>query len=319
MKIRYIIISALFILIVTSCKNNDTSADNYNFDCLPVKKLSPRSENLNISIFLDLSDRISPIRSPNPAMDYWKRDLEYLKSIVGSFQNHIRNKRVSLIDDNIRLRVHPLPHDVKDINEIIKDLDMHFDRDNATLDNICSIYPVYMEHVERLYETMLAQKEPAAQNGIDEYPGSDIFGFFKSNVKDFCIKDGHRNILFILTDGYEYYKGNALSKDKDNKSNYILSKSLSQWGFNASNYQSKLENDGYGFQLATTGLEDLEVYLIGIAPKQSWEQDVLLHYWTNWFQAMGVKNFQDGNGIKYIKEADLPANIDNAIQEFIYQ
>ena len=166
---------------------------------------------------------------------------------------------------------------------------------------------------------MLEQKEPAAQKGIDEYPGSDIFGFFKSNINDFCIKKGHRNILFVLTDGYEYYSKNSLDKDANNKSNYILSSSLKQWGFNASNYNAKLEKDGFGFKLATTGLEDLEIYLIGIAPKQSWEQDVLLHYWTNWFEKMGVNNFQDGKGIKYIKEADLPANLDNSIQEFIYQ
>lgn len=317
MKFRTIIASTLFLFIMGSCKNDKVDKIQ-DLDCQPVKKLSPRTENLNVSIFLDLSDRISPVRSPNAAMDYWKRDHEYLKTIVGSFQNHLRNKRVSTIDDNIKLRVHPLPHDILEINEMIKELDMHFDKDNATLDNICSIYPIYMDHVAHLYESMLEQKEPAAKKGIDEYPGSDIFGFFKSNVKDYCIKEGHRNILFILTDGYEYYKDNGRKKDQNNKSNHILSSSLRDWGFNASNYKIKLENEGYGFEVVTSGLEDLEVYLIGLAPKQSWEQDVLLHYWMNWFEAMGVKNFQNGNGRKYIKEADLPANIDNAIQEFIY-
>lgn len=80
-----------------------------------------------------------------------------------------------------------------------------------------------------------------------------------------------------------------------------------------------MDKEGYGFKLPTSGLNDLEIYLIGIAPKKSWKQDVLLRYWTNWFEDMGVKNFQDGNGKRYIKEADLPANIDNAIQEFICQ
>ena len=318
MKFQTFIITAIVLSMLVSCKNDKPEVIQ-DLDCQPVKKLSPRKENLNVSIFLDLSDRISPVRSSNTAMEYWKRDLGYIETIVGAFQNHVRNKKVSMINDNIKLRIHPLPDNIPEINEMMKSLDMHFDRENATLDNICSIYPSYMEHTEQLYKTMLEQKEPAAQKGIDDYPGSDIFGFFKSNVKDFCIKKGQRNILFILTDGYEYYKGNSLDKDANNKSNYILSSSLKQWGFNASNYQTKLDKQDYGFKLPTTGLEDLEIYLIGIAPKQSWEQDVLLHYWTNWFEEMGVKNFQDGNGIKFIKEADLPANLDNSIQEFIYQ
>src|SRR5690554_5332144 len=167
MKLRTILISFILIISMSSCKK-DVSEKQPELDCQPVKKLTPRTENLNLSIFLDLSDRISPVRSPNPAMEYWKRDLEYIESIVSAFQNHIRHKRVSIINDNIKLRIHPLPHNIPEINEVIKQLDMHFDKENATLENICAIYPTYIEHVAELYDSMLAQKEPAAKKGIDD-------------------------------------------------------------------------------------------------------------------------------------------------------
>src|SRR5690554_2668221 len=123
MSIKTILMSTLFLLIMGSCKNDNNSTTVVQSDCQPVKKLPPRTENLNVSIFLDLSDRISPVRSPNPAMDYWKRDLGYIEAIVGAFQNHLRSKRVSMMDDNIKLRIHPLPHGMPQINDVIKDLD----------------------------------------------------------------------------------------------------------------------------------------------------------------------------------------------------
>lgn len=302
-----------------SCKSDDRNTIDTTADCPKATKIGLQDKNLNVSIFLDLSDRISPERSPNPAMDYWKRDLGYIESITSGFQNHLRNKKVVTIDDQIRLRLHPLPDNIDDINTIVKTLDKSFTKDNATLDEICGITSDYRFETEYLYRTMLEQKEPAAEQGIDDYPGSDIFGFFKSNVKDYCIKDGYRNILFILTDGYEYYRGNSLSKNSENKSNYLLSKSLIQWGFTAENYRQKLEEEDFGFQAPVTGLDDLEIYVIGIAPKQSWELDVINHYWSQWFKEMGVKNYQDSDWKSYFKDADLPANLDHAIKEFIYR
>lgn len=275
------------------------------------------NQNLNVSIFIDLSDRISQKRNPDLIMETWKRDTGYINSIIEAFQNHLKNKRVLLVNDKIKLYFHPIPTDVPDINNIVSSLDKSFTKDNVTIDNINLIKSNYEQHLELIYQKTLDEKEPLATATHDPYPGSDIFGFFKSHVKDYCIKDNHRNILFILTDGYEYYKDGHPNIDKNNKSNYLLSTSLKKWGFNSSNFKSKLEDEGYDFQVPVQGLEDLEVYIIGIKPQESWHLDVINHYWANWMKNMGVKNFQNDHWAKYIKQSDLPANLNNNIQSFV--
>ena len=304
------------LLLLVSCKNSNQESTTIN-DCGQVKKLTGTRKNLNISIFLDLSDRISPTFNPNPAMEYWKRDLGYISSISKAFEIHLRNKKTILMRDKIKLFLHPLPENISDIDNKVKTLDKDFTRENATLVNICSISEDYNQFSNFIYSKTLEQKEPVAKQGKDDYPGSDIFNFFKSKVKDYCIKENHRNILFLLTDGYMYMSGTN-NKDSANKSNYLLSKELARWGFNSKNYQSKLSNEGFAFQVPVTGLDNLEVFIIGLAPKNSWELDVLNSYWSKWLKEMGVKNFQNENWSRYLKKADLPSEVDELIQNFIH-
>lgn len=306
----------LMATILVSCNNSNQDSKTTN-DCDPVKKLTGERKNLNISIFLDLSDRISPTFNTNPAMEYWKRDLGYINSISEAFEVHLRNKKTVLMGDNIKLYLHPLPENISEIDNIVKSLDKSFTKENATLDNICSVSNDYLQFSDLIYSKTLEQKEPIAKQGRDDYPGSDIFDFFKSKVKDYCIKENHRNILFILTDGYMFMSGTN-NKNSNNKSNYLLSKELSKWGFNSKNFQSKIDNEGYAFQVPVTGLDNLEVFVIGIAPKNSWELDVLNSYWSQWLREMGVKNFQDDNWSRYLRQADLPSEVDNLIQDFIH-
>lgn len=312
-------ITLLFAILLSfsNCSSNEETKSNEG-DCGPVKKLTGERKNLNISIFLDLSDRISPTFNSNPSMEYWKRDIGYITSISEAFEIHLRNKKTILMNDEIKLFLHPLPENIDDINNIVKSLQKNFTKENASLDNICTVSNEYQQLSEVIYSKTLEKKEPIAQQGKDDYPGSDIFDFFKSKVKDYCVKENHRNILFILTDGYMFMGGTNFMENK--KSNYLLSgkNGLDKWGINSQNFKTKILNEGYGFQVPTTGLEELEVFVIGLAPKQSWELDVLNLYWSDWLKAMGVKNFQNEEGQKYLKQADLPSQIDLIVQDFIH-
>lgn len=306
----------LMVSLIASC--NDENRANTQSNCGPTQKLQGERKNLNVSIFLDLSNRISPTFNPNPAMEYWKRDLGYVNAIAKAFETHLRNKRSVLINDNIKMFLHPLPETIKDINQTMDELNKSFTRENATLNRICSISDDYKKLTTNIYSSTLESKETSAKKGEDNYPGSDIFDFFKSKVKDYCIKSDHRNILFILTDGYMYMsKTNNINKS--NKSNYLLSKQLTQWGFNSNNYKDKIKNKGFGFQVPSNELDGLEVFVVGLSPKRSWELDVLKAYWGQWLRDMGVKNFQSQNSNKYLKQADLPSQVDELIQEFIYK
>jgi hypothetical protein len=308
-------ITILLIFSIFACDNDKES--KLMDKCVDVKKLNGERKNLNVSIFLDLSDRISPTFNPNRAMEYKDRDLGYITSIAEAFEIHLRNKRTVLMKDNIKLFLHPLPEGITEIDQILSTLDKNLTRDNATLENICSVSADYENYSNLIYDETLSQKETFAKQNIDNYPGSDIYDFFKSKVKDYCIKENHRNILFIITDGYMYMSGTK-DKNSNNKSNYILSKELEKWGFNSKNYHSKITNEGYAFQVPTSGLNDLEVFVVGFAPKKSWELDILNTYWSSWLKEMGVKNFQDENWRKYLKKADLPSELQILFQEFIY-
>lgn len=52
------------------------------------------NSNLNISILLDLSDRINPEKYPSPAMEFYQRDIGYLKAVAENFESHIDRKSV---------------------------------------------------------------------------------------------------------------------------------------------------------------------------------------------------------------------------------
>lgn len=315
-KLLYLSIISVGLWLLPACTNETSNTQDSN--CVEVKKLTGERKNLNVNILLDLSDRISPTMNPNNSMNYWERDLGYISSICYAFENHVRNKRTILINDHIKLFCHPLPENLDNINTVFSSLDKMFDKSNATIENICSISNDYNQLANALYTKTLDNKEPKAKNGIDDYPGADIYDFFKSKVKDYCIIPDHRNILIIITDGYLYMKNNTI-KNADNSSNYILSKTLKDWGFTSQNYKDKIYGEGYKLIPATDNLENLEVLVLGINPKNNWEQEVLEIYWEKWLKEMNVKNFGEIDSKKYLKKADLPSELNSFIESFIYQ
>ncbi len=258
------------------------------------------NQNLNLSIFLDVSDRISPEVHPNTTMEYYKRDIGYLNSVTKAFETHMLHKRIVLMNDRIQLFVEPAPGNT-DINDIIKQLRISFDNNNVTKEKIEGINSNYTELSTKLYELAIQD---------NNYIGSDIWGFFKNKIKDYCISEEHRNILIIVTDGYAYHKDNVISDG--NRSSFLTTQKIKQLGLNNSNWEQKLSENDCGFIVKNSGLDNLEVLVLGINAYKSspYEEDVIRAYWTNWLTDMGVKRFA-------IKSADLPVNLDEVIRNFI--
>ncbi|MGC1630576.1 MAG: hypothetical protein WA749_00550, partial [Gelidibacter sp.] len=239
-------------------------------------KLSVNRPNLNISILLDLSDRIDPKKYPNPAMEFYQRDLGYINSVANSFEWHLRNKRSIKINDHIQLFIDPEPSD-SDLNKKMRALNLNFTRANATKENILKTSVIYDSITKQIYQSAIAD---------NNYIGSDIWRFFKNNVKDYCIEEGHRNILVVLTDGYLYHKDNKIKES--NSTTYLRPQDIRYFKLNTSNWKDKLEQGNYGFIVPRTDLENLEVLVLGINPdtKNPYEQDVITLYWENWLSAM---------------------------------
>lgn len=258
------------------------------------------SNNLNISFLLDLSDRIDPEKYPNESMQYYLRDVAYIKSVSEAFDTHLRTKKVRQMNDKMQVFFDPEPQN-QNINSISNDLRYSITRDNASLELLDKIKNTYATKPLEIYN--LAIKD-------DEYVGSDTWKFFKTKVKDFCIDENYRNILIILTDGYIFHKDTKMKEG--NLTSYLTTQDIRGYRLTDKDWESKIDEKEYGFIPATKGLENLEVLVLGINPdpKNPYEEEVIRKYWSDWFDSMEVGRYD-------IKTAGLPSNMDKIIKEFI--
>jgi len=290
-KIFYLL---LIISLVSCCKKEPGKTDPGKAD-----SIISDPNNINVSILIDLSDRIDPQTNPNSTMEYFQRDTEYIKAIEKGFLNHIKTKRIITFNDQMQVFFNPEPSDPK-MNEFTKELKISFDK-NTDKDYFSSVEKKYAELPLNIYQS-------AIKDG--NYIGSDIWEFFKNKVKDYCIKDDHRNILFILTDGYMYHQNTTFSEEK--KTSYLTSKLIKANNLTNSDFKTIIEKNKLGFVKANDNLSNLEVIVLGINPEKGnpFEESVIKEYWENWFKEMKIKNYQ-------IKSADLPSNLEPIILKAI--
>ena len=292
-NILKIIFVSFVTLVSVSCKQ-DTDAKTEK------RTNKPLVDNYNISILLDLSDRISLQKNPNPTMEYYQRDLGYIKSVSEAFTQHVRSKKVHQINDKMQLFFNPEPLN-SGINSISKNLRIAIDKDNATKEFLNSINKTYAEQTAKIYD--LALKD-------NNYIGSDIWRFFENKVKDQCIDKMSRNIIIILTDGYMFHEDTKLKAG--NLTSYITSGLIKNNGLNTKDWDNIINHQKFGFIKANDDLFNLEVLILGInpSPKNPYEEKVIRQYWSNWLSEMKVKRFD-------IKNADLPSNMEKVIKDFI--
>ena len=131
----FAIISGMYLSCVSESKNKKNSESN---NTQKVVKVNKSAANLNISILLDLSDRIDTVKYNNPSMQFYKRDVGYLKSVAEAFANEISHKKSRHLNDKIQLYFDPEPLNPK-INDLSNQLKFHVTRDNGTLNYINDI------------------------------------------------------------------------------------------------------------------------------------------------------------------------------------
>lgn len=257
------------------------------------------SNNINVSILIDLSDRIDPKTNPNPTMEYFQRDVEYIKSIEKGFLDHIKSKKIITYDDQMQVFFNPEPSDSK-INQFTKDLKVSFNK-NTSKEYFASVDKKYADLPLIIYQS-------AIKDG--NYVGSDIWEFFKNKVNDYCVKKDQRNILFILTDGYMFHENTKFNEE--NETSYLTSKLIKANHLTTSNFKEIIEKNKLGFVKANDNLSNLEVIVLGINAEKGnpFEEAVIKEYWENWFKEMKITKYQ-------IKSADLPSNLDPIITKVI--
>ncbi|RZJ82553.1 MAG: hypothetical protein EOO47_00195 [Flavobacterium sp.] len=287
MKVKFLLLITIF-----------TICSSFNYE-ETIQNQIAKSQNLNISFLLDLSDRINPRKYPSTNMQYYQRDVEYINSIKRAFINHVKQKKIVQLKDQMQVFFDPAPQNPL-INKLSQQLKISFDR-NTSKENIKKVDKIFSEVPLKIYQSAIKD---------NKYIGSDIWRFFKNRVQDYCIKDSRRNILVIITDGYMYHEDSKLI-DK-NKTSYLTPSLIKSKKLTTGNYKEIIDKGRLGFIPATTGLQNLEILVLGINPSKSnpYEGEVINQYWLDWFKAMGVKK-------AYLKFADLPADLDPVIQKII--
>lgn len=291
-KIIKSILTCISLLLLFSCKNDEVEKT--------ITPIKDTSENLNISILLDLSDRISPEKYPNKSMEFYLRDVGYINSVSDAFTDHVRTKKVRKVNDKMQLFFDPAPFN-PEINALSKELKIEIDKNNVSKEFLKKIKETYSTDPLKIYE--LAIKD-------NNYVGSDTWKFFQNKINDYCIENNYRNILIVLTDGYIYYKDSKIKEN--NATTYLTPEVIRNNKLNTSDWSQKIRSQKLEFIKANNDLSNLEVLVLGIHPdpKNPYEEEVIKAYWSNWFEAMKIKRYE-------IRNADIPSNMDKVIKNFI--
>lgn len=304
MKNKLALILIICTVFIQSCKNENDVITQTETTEQAIPEVSSAEKQLNITILLDLSDRVEPSKYPaNP--EHYQRDIEIVSYFTELFKQEMSEKGAYKSNGKIKVIFSPRPAD-DEINTIASNLniDLSKARDNKhkkeIYDNITSDF---RSNLEKIYGKTIETKK---------YPGSDIWRFFKNDVSDYALATNpeYRNILVLLTDGYLFHED---SKDKNkNRTAYLLPNTVKQNGMRNSNWQSKFQEGDFGFISTRSDLENLEVLVLEISPSAAHKNDadVIEAYLEKWFQEMNVKNHE-------IYISDLPEYTKTRISKFM--
>ncbi len=291
----------LVTVIVISCLAMGCSNSKQNDD---VQKSQQKNyKNLNLTILIDLSDRISQKKNPGQV----KNDLKLISNIIEIFKIHLAEKGVVNSEDKIKVIYYPeIGNDA--LNSVIDSLNIDF-----TKMSFVERKRIFSQLSKRFNENLIKVYEFASM--MSEYPGSDLFNYFKHRLIDDCVIDDSNfvNLLVILTDGYIFHK-DAMYR-VGNRFSYLAPKSYQVQMFrNRSDWEKIFDQQDYG--LINTNLDLSRLNIIAAQfnpiPQSPKDFDILNKYWSKWFEEQKLKS----NNYKILRNDNPVLNIP-IIENFI--
>lgn len=302
----------LFAAILISCgsANKPASDDKAENATIPAG-VTTGEKQLNINVLWDLSDRID--NKVNPASPpHSERDIEIIRYLTEVFRADMQKRGAYKAKSKIRVFFSPAPSNPR-INDIAKNLSYDLSALGGSEANkgkkqvYDSISPVFTRNAGEIYNLVMSTST------LGSWDGSDIWRFFKNNVKDYCVEKSptYRNILVILTDGYIYHKDSKVKQG--NRTAYVLPETLKPLR-NDRNWKETFASKDYGLITTRNDLQDLEILVLEITPNTGNrnDEDILKEYLMKWFTEMGVKK---ENMACY--NTDLPEYTKKKIAEFL--
>jgi len=249
-----------------------------------------KNKDINLTVFLDLSDRLAKAKTPSQM----ERDIAIVENLVDWFQGSTFGPQLLETKNCMKVFFYPAPED-PEINKWASDLLVDLskltpgDKKKTLLGDQSGTPNMkirFDQTLEKIYEKAIQEKK---------WIGCDVWDFFSSKkVDNQCIKDGFRNILVILSDGYFYHKNNL--KQSGDAYSYINGNTLT--------------NPNSSLIAERNGLENLEVLIVEVSDDDPAIRKRIEEVIGNWLTAMGVKHYD-------VVPTDLPINTKTAIENFL--
>jgi hypothetical protein len=289
---KKILFYSTFLLLLSCSNNNQKQGDE-----------KPQTKQLNISILLDLSDRIDTTKHP-AIPEHYQRDIEIVRTLTEYFKANMETLTAWKAKGKIRIFFSPAPS-----NPTINDIANKLNIDCSKLDNrgrkqvYDTISGLFTQNLTDIYNQTIQ---------TSRWEGSDIWRFLKDDVKDFCIEKDttYRNILIILTDGYIYHKQSVFNNG--NRFSYLLESNIRQ--YRKTNWNQLVKNTDFGLVVERNDLNNLEILVLEVSAENSKnkiDEDILKYTIDKWFQEMNVARCA-------IYSSDLPANTKTRINNFLF-
>lgn len=240
---------------------------------------------LNISIYIDLSDRLTRELTPSQK----ERDLAIVGYITDFFKKRTLGPQIMQSKNKIKVFFYPAPQS-SDIAKLAGELNVEMEKYEGKDKRLAleHMNNNFTKNLSTIYDKTLEQKK---------WTGCDIWDFFSNkNVDIQCMDKDARNILIILTDGYLY---DANHKVKEGNAFSFVT-------------PTTLKNPNASLIVKRTGLENLEVHILEVNPYDINHRDQLVSVLKNWLKGMGVRN----ENIT-ISETGLPINTQTVIESFL--
>lgn len=280
----------LLIVILFACGEDEKKQANSNY------------KNLNVTILLDLSDRISISKNPDQA----EKDINIISSVVDNFKLFLSKKGVVNSDDKLKIIFYPTIN--YEIYQSIAD-SLNIDFSNYDFSDRKKLYNSlsnkFKNNLTRLYS--IASKAKL-------YEGADIFNYFKHRIIDDCILNdsNYINLLVILTDGYIYHKNSKY--ELNNRFSYIIPESYQIKRFrNNVNWEDDFNKNDFGLLKLDNNLSKLNILVAEVSPLSNSpkDYDIIYKYLSKWFEEQNVAK----NNYKIIK-SDLTSINKNIVNNF---
>lgn len=292
MKTKKYIIGIIAIIVFVSCGGSGSKKAEASSE-IRGSSVSQSDKPLNISIYLDLSDRLKRDLTPSQK----DRDLAIVGYITDYFRTQTVGPKILQSKNNIKVFFYPAPNS-SDIAVLAEDLCIDITKFNGVEKRVVldgdanqgrpSLKERFNKNLSAIYDKTLE---------ANQWPGCDIWDFFSNkNVDTQCIRKGFRNILIILTDGYLFDEKHKVQDG--NAYSYVTS--------------ATLKTPDASLIVKRTGLENLEVRILEVNPTDINHRDQLKTVLENWLKGMGVKE----ENIT-VSQTDLPSNTQAVIDRFL--